>query len=112
MTKQTYFIRDILSAQYWIDLTDPQRESLSQYFADLQSGPADGEMDIEWQESQRGYYHHLAKLAQLEGQAKTDYIDHLLDDISICLTIWPGNYIVERVADQVRAFNTTQNQEE
>ena len=65
-------------------VTDEQRSEAKQFFDDCR-GAADGEMDILFQETGRGYYAHLHQLNTLEGDAEAYavYRDKLLGEINV-----------------------------
>lgn len=97
----SFFVTDILDPENWLGFTEGQREAIGQYLDDLQRGPADGEMDIEWQETGRSYYVHLLRLTELEGDVRDAYLERLQHDINACSAIWPNNYAVRGVAEKV-----------
>ena len=64
-------------------VTDEQRSEAKQFFDDCR-GAADGEMDILFQETGRGYYAHLHELRTLKDDegAYAVYRDKLLGEIN------------------------------
>lgn len=96
--KETFFLKDIKREGYRNSLSDQENAALDLYLQDMQQGPADGEMDIEWQESGRGYYAHLHQLESLDdAQKKTEYLKRLKEDINLWLADESNNYMVNNV---------------
>ncbi|MCR4308003.1 MAG: hypothetical protein NUV80_05565 [Candidatus Berkelbacteria bacterium] len=64
----------------------------------MKQGPADGEMDIAWQENGKGYYQHLHNLDTINDVTEREkYLLRLQEDIKLWLADDPGNHMVERV---------------
>lgn len=75
------------------------------YLAEMAQGPADGEMDIQWQETCKGYYRHLYALGVIDDEdSKQEYLKELKIDIEQWLEREPGNCMVLSVRNQVFGY--------
>ena len=92
------FLKDIRSEEYMTALSDSELAVIEQYLEQMKSGPADGNMDIDWQDQGYGYYVHLHELESLSDQEeKAQYRKLLEADIDAWLAEKPSNYMVENV---------------
>lgn len=95
MTTRTFFLKDIDSKNYRKSLSLSDQTSLDRYLHEMALGPADGEMDIDWQDQGQGYYVHLHKLASIDDeQERLLYRQNLLEDIKRWLAKEPNNFMV------------------
>ena len=98
MTTRTFFLKDIDSKNYRKSLSLSEQASLDKYLHEMELGPADGEMDIDWQDQGQGYYVHLHELDSIDDkQERLQYRHNLLDDIKRWLVKEPNNYMVANV---------------
>lgn len=98
------FLEDIQSEKYLKQCTEEELAEIDQYLNDMQTGAADGDMDIEWLDSGRGYYIHLHKLDSLEEEDKKNYRIRLEADIEEWLRLKPENHMVEQVKRQYKKY--------
>ena len=92
------FLDDIRSEEYMTSLSESELTVIERYLEQMQTGPADGQMDIAWQEQGYGYYAHLHELECLsDPDEKAAYRKRLEADIETWLTEKPGHYMVENV---------------
>ena len=99
------FLKDIRSEDYLAGLDDSEKAAIEEYLHQMEIGPADGEMDIDWQDQGLGYYVHLHNLQFMTDPAqKKDYFKKLKDDIDIWLKEKPGHYMVSQVKDKLKEF--------
>ncbi len=102
MTTETFFLKDIRSEDCRHDLSPEEQAALDEYLKEMGHGPADGDMDIEWQESGRGYYAHLHVLESIKDeQERANYCKKLREDIDAWLSEEPNHYMVEQVREMV-----------
>lgn len=102
MIRPSLFLKDIHKGDYLDDLSIEERSVVERYLEDMRGGPGDKAIDIEWQETCRGYYAHLEHIYMLSDSAeRARYREHLLEDIEAWLQKSPGNYMVEVVRDRV-----------
>ena len=100
MSTKTFFLKNIRSEGYRDSLSAEDQASLDKYLEVMKKGPADGEVDIEWQETGKGYYVHLHQLESLlEGQERDEYLNCLEEDMKLWLTEDPSNYMVCNVRE-------------
>ena len=79
-----------------------RRAYVDQFLEDTRRGPGDGEIDIDWQATCRGYYAHLEHLYSLtDPEEQARYRESLREDIEAWLRESPGNYTVQVVRDRV-----------
>ncbi len=92
------FLEDIRSEDYVTALDDSELAVIEKYLEQMQTGPADGEMDIDWQDQGHGYYAHLHELEHLtDPDEKAQYRKRLEADMETWLAEKPGHYMVENV---------------
>ena len=97
MRHDIYLLSSIIQPGFWNDLTVTEQGLVTEFLQDMQQGPADGEVDVQWQETNRGYYTHLEILERLKvekPQAVEDYVAALESDIAAWLAIKPNKYEV------------------
>ena len=100
MTTQTFFLKDMRAEGYLEGLSSEEKTLLDRYAEEMEQGPGDGEMDITWIETGRGYYSHLHFLNSIEDEQDRDvYLQKLREDIAVRLSEDPNNYMVGRVRD-------------
>lgn len=103
MTTRTFFLKDIDSETFWKGLSLSEQASLDRYLHEMELGPADGEMDIDWQDQGQGYYIHLHKLYSIDDeQERLLYRQNLLEDINRWLAKEPNNYMVSNVQNLLK----------
>lgn len=98
------FLEDIESEKYLQQCTEEELAEIDHYMNDMQTGPADGDIDIEWLDSGRGYYIHLHELDARKGEDKKNYRISLEADIEEWLRLKPGNHMVEQVKSQYKNY--------
>ena len=102
MQPPSIFLKDIRKPAYLESLAPKDRSYVDQFLKDMQSGPGAKAIDIEWQETCRGYYAHLEHLYSLDDpDEQSRYRELLREDIETWLRESPGNYMVEVVQSQV-----------
>ncbi|HLF29432.1 MAG TPA: hypothetical protein VI566_00225 [Xanthomonadales bacterium] len=102
MTTNTFFLKDMRAENYREGLSPEEKALLDRYAEEMEQGPADGEMDITWMETGRGYYSHLHFLNSIEDAEDRDlYLQKLREDIDTRLSEDPNNYMVGRVRELV-----------
>ena len=102
MQKPSLFHKDISNPDYMDSLSPDDRTTVERFVEDMQTGPADGEMDIDWQGTARGYYAHLEILQSLaEAHERDQYRAQLREDIEAWLQEAPNNHMVLTVREQV-----------
>ena len=62
-----------------------EKQELDDYLHQMKVGPADGNIDGEWQTDGLGYYKHLHVLKKLNAKEKYDYQMAILEDSSAWL---------------------------
>jgi hypothetical protein len=100
------FFEDIESEKYLQQCAEEELAEIDHYLNDMQTGAADGEMDITWQETGRGYYRHLHELQDLEGEAKEQYRKRLEKDIEAWLSKKSSSaeHMVQKVKKQLADY--------
>lgn len=102
MTFKTFFLKDIRSEDFRQSLSDEDQASLDVYLREMKQGPADGEMDIAWQENGQGYYRHNHYLGAIKDESEREqYLLRLKEDIDLWLADDPGNHMVGVVRDNL-----------
>lgn len=91
------FLEDIENKNYFENLDWQEKAQVERYLEEVKTGPADGEMDIEWQENGKGYYAHLHVIERLDENEKRKYLERLSEDISTWLSRHSNNYTVKNV---------------
>jgi hypothetical protein len=105
MTTQTFFLKDIRKEDYRQGLSSEEVAALDKYLEEMALGPADGEMDIDWQSQGQGYYIHDHILHSIKDESKRDlYMQNLREDIDAWLLEAPNHYMVERVREMIFAI--------
>jgi len=100
MIKMAFFLKDIDSEDYQYSLSSDEQAALDRYLREMELGPADGEMDIDWQDNGQGYYAHLHELHNIDDkQARSQYRQDLLEDIKKWMVREPNNYMVANVRE-------------
>jgi len=70
--RTAFFIEDL--TEQALSLMDVEtRQAAEEFKQQCEDGPGDGSIDIEWQESCKGYYAHLEVLDQLKQISPKDY---------------------------------------
>ena len=83
MTTQTFFLKDIRQENHRQGLSSEEAAALDKYLDEMAHGPADGEMDIEWESQGQGYYIHHHILHGIKDEQERDlYLQKLLEDIA------------------------------
>jgi len=102
MTSKTLFLNDIRSENYRQSLSDEDQVSLDVYLQEMKQSPADGEMDIAWQENGQGYYQHEHSLDAIKDVSEREqYLLRLKEDIDLWLADNPGNHTLGRARDSL-----------
>jgi hypothetical protein len=98
--REIYLLASMTLPDYRDGLSAEDKGAVTLYLEEMQVGPADGNMDIEWQENCRGYYRHLEILEALRlecQEAAETYVTSLEKDIIAWLAIKPNNVQVTNV---------------
>jgi hypothetical protein len=102
MTSKTFFLKDICSENYRQSLSGEDQASLDVYLHERKQGPADGEMDIAWQENGQGYYRHEYRLDAInDATERARYLTRLKEDVALWLADDPDNHMVRSVRDSL-----------
>ena len=98
MTTQTFFLKDIREENYRQSLSSEEEAALDKYLEEMAYGPADGEMDIDWESQGQGYYIHHHILCGIKDKQERDiFLQKLREDIDTWLLEKPDHYMVEKV---------------
>ena len=100
MINETFFLKDIRKENYRQGLSVEDESALDGYLEEMETGPGDGDMDIEWKDQGKGYYIHDHILNGIKDDQECDlYLVKLREDIDTWLSEDPGNYMVGQVRD-------------
>ena len=72
MAMRTFFLEDIRKEAFRDTLSPEEQATLDRYLEEMDQDLADGEMDIEWVETGRGYYAHVRYLDGLADERARD----------------------------------------
>jgi hypothetical protein len=97
MSKNIYFICNMIQPGYWSGLSEAEKIDVNEYLEEMAHGPADGEMDIAWHENLQGYYRHLEIYDSADESDRQKYKDMLITDMAAWLVLSPDNYMVNQV---------------
>ena len=98
MTTQIFFLKDIREENYRQGLSSEEETALDNYLEEMALGPADGDMDCEWQSQGQGYYIHDHILHGIKDERERGlFMQELREDIDTWLSEKPGHYMVEEV---------------
>jgi len=105
MRDEIFFLNSIEDPTFSATLDNKESQALTQYLDEVEQGPANGSMDIDWQMLGRGYYQHLQVLdvlQQTDQLGYQEYLQKLLSDIEA----WkqrctPLPYTVKRVEEEL-----------
>lgn len=113
MNMELFFLKNTRSEGFLQSLSPEEKAALDQYLYEMNLGPADGEMDIKWQETGKGYYVHLVNLQEIGDQeGRSDYLKRLKEDVKLWLVEDPKNYMVQRVQEILGERYGTNSSEE
>ena len=102
MTIQTFFLKDIRKEDYRQSLSSEEETALENYLEEMAHGPADGEMDIDWESQGQGYYIHHHILHSIKDERERNlFLQKLREDIDMWLSEKPGNHMVKKVREMV-----------
>ena len=102
MTAQTFFLKDIRQEDYRQGLSTEEQAILENYLEEMAHGPADGEMDIDWESQGQGYYIHHHILHGIKDERERDlFLQKLREDIETWLSEKPGHYMVKKVREMI-----------
>jgi hypothetical protein len=102
MTAQTFFLKDIRQENFRQGLSSEEEVALDKYLEEMAYGPADGNMDIDWESQGQGYYIHHHILHGIKDERKRDiYLQKLREDIDTWLSEKPGHHMVKKVREMV-----------
>jgi hypothetical protein len=102
MKHPSLFHKDISNPSYLASLAPEERAIVDHFVEAMTTGPADGEMDIDWQGTARGYYVHLEILHSIaNAQEQERYRELLREDIETRLQESPDDHMVLTVREQV-----------
>ncbi len=91
-----------MAKNYRQGLSPAEEAALNKYLEEMAHGPADGDMDIDWQSDGLGYYIHDHILYGIKDEQERDiYLQKLREDIDTWLLEKPGHYMVEMVRDGI-----------
>lgn len=85
MRNDLYFLKNINNPEFIEECDEAEKEAISKFMEEMQSGPANGDMDIHWQEVGQGYYVHEHMLKNAEDwseEAFEFYLSELKEDIN------------------------------
>ncbi len=66
MTTKTFFLKDIRNPAFRHSLPTAEQAALDTFVEEVASGAADGNMDIDWQDTGRAYYRARARFIREE----------------------------------------------
>ena len=102
MTTQTFFLKDIRQENYRKGLSLEEENELDKYLEEMAHGPADGEMDIDWESQGRGYYIHHHILHDIKDERQRNiFLQKLREDIDAWLSEKPGHHMVEKIREMI-----------
>ena len=102
MTTETFFLKDIRKPDYRQSLSPAEQKALDTFIEETASGAADGDMDIDWQDTGRAYYSHLHFLHSIKDEQERElYLKRLREDIKLRLAEDPHNHMVKQVRDHM-----------
>lgn len=102
MTTQTFFLKDIRQENYRKGLSLEEENELDKYLEEMVHGPADGEMDIDWESQGQGYYIHHHILCGIKDKQERDiFLQKLREDIDTWLSEKPGLHMVRKVHEMI-----------
>jgi hypothetical protein len=86
-------------------LSECEKHNVKRFLYEMERGPGDGEIDIEWQSEWKGYYAHLEFLhLPLQDDNDKAYMALLEDDIEKWKARSSGNYMVENVESILASY--------
>ena len=101
MQHPSLFLADIRNPEYLEGLPAEAQAEVAAYLEEMNS-PLNKHLDIEWQETCRGYYRHLERLAMLpDAETQARYREALAADIERWLAEGTETYMVKQVRDRV-----------
>lgn len=87
------------------NLSDDEKSNIDEFVSQCDTGPGSSEMDIEWQESGKGYYAHLLELERLKSissEAHEVYHQKLMSEIDLLENEKnPCAYMAKQVREQL-----------
>jgi len=105
MRNDLYFLKNINNPEYVDECDDAEKEAISKYMEEMQSGAANGEMDIHWQEMGKGYYVHEHMLKGAEDWSKEVlkyYVSELEEDINTWRNKGLGCHMIDVVEKYIQ----------
>jgi hypothetical protein len=105
MHKFIFLLANIENPEFMSSLSDCEKDNVEQFLYEMELGPGDGEMAIEWQSECKGYYAHLKFLhLPLQNDNDRTYKILLEDDIEKWKARSPGNFMVEEVENILESY--------
>jgi len=102
MNNNIFLLENILSTTFQENLTVDEKRQINTYLHQMETGPADGNMDSDWQKDGNGYYVHLHILKDLIRDEKKFCIDDIEKDAETWLCIRPDNHMVRETLNQLQ----------